>query len=374
MRDKVMRRQDEEEREERAMAVLDAIQVVLEQVGTPLNYRELTRRVLQGQLWHTTGKTPADTVCARLAVDITQRGSASRFQRTAKGMFALRAWGLPDYDGRTSRGRTGRHRQQQSAPSTAALPAVPAASAALAVSPSTAKALSFSDAAESVLAQYAGKKPMHYRALTERALELGLVKTARRTPEATLYAQILTENARRTRQGKSPRFVKQGRGYVGLASWQGQGLAGQIAQHNAQVRQHLHTRLKAMPPEVFEALIGQLLVALGFEDVEVTARAGDGGIDVRGTLVVGDVIRTRMAVQVKRWKHNVQAPIIQQVRGALGAHEQGLIITTSDFSSGARDEARRAGRDACGPHERRAARGAARRARHRRTPQHPRPD
>jgi len=37
----------------------------------------------------------------------------------------------------------------------------------------------------------------------------------------------------------------------------------------------------------------------------------------------------------------VQSPVIQQVRGSLGAHEQGLIITTSDFSSGARKEAAR---------------------------------
>jgi len=47
-------------------------------------------------------------------------------------------------------------------------------------------------------------------------------------------------------------------------------------------------------------------------------------------------------VQVKRWKSNVQAPVIQQVRGSLGTHEQGLIITTSDFSKGAREEATRA--------------------------------
>lgn len=32
---------------------------------------------------------------------------------------------------------------------------------------------------------------------------------------------------------------------------------------------------------------------------------------------------------------------MQQVRGSLGAHEQGLIITTSDFSPGARSEAAR---------------------------------
>lgn len=96
-----------------------------------------------------------------------------------------------------------------------------------------------------------------------------------------------------------------------------------------------------MSPTAFERLVGDLLGAIGFAEVSVTGRSGDGGIDVRGTLVVGDVIRTRMAVQAKRWKHNVQAPVVQQVRGSLGTHEQGLIITTSDFSTGARDEAAR---------------------------------
>ena len=33
--------------------------------------------------------------------------------------------------------------------------------------------------------------------------------------------------------------------------------------------------------------------------------------------------------------------MVQQVRGSLGTHEQGLIITTSDFSPGARKEAAR---------------------------------
>ena len=51
-----------------------------------------------------------------------------------------------------------------------------------------------------------------------------------------------------------------------------------------------------------------------------------------------------MAVQVKRWKQNIQSPTVQQVRGSLGTHDQGLIITTSDFSSGAREEAEKADR------------------------------
>jgi restriction system protein len=84
---------------------------------------------------------------------------------------------------------------------------------------------------------------------------------------------------------------------------------------------------------------------MGFEDVAMTPINRDGGIDVRGTLVVGDVIRIRMAVQIKRWRRNVPAPIVQQVRGSLGTHERGLIITTSDFSPGAREEAARPNAD-----------------------------
>jgi len=204
------------------------------------------------------------------------------------------------------------------------------------------KGRSFIDAAERVLDLYAQKQPMHYRDITSRALELGLLRTQGQTPEATMYAQILDEVARTTRQGKTARFVKVGRGLVGLSSWTVGGLAGQIDQHNREVRRQLLARLSKMSPMRFEELVGQLLVALGFQEVLVTSRTGDGGIDVRGTLVVGDVIRTRMAVQVKRWKLNVQAPTVQQVRGSLGTHDQGLIITTSDFSPGARAEAEHA--------------------------------
>ena len=201
--------------------------------------------------------------------------------------------------------------------------------------------MSFTDATEYILKQFGNKKPMHYRAITDKVLELGLVQTRGQTPEATLYAQVLTEIERVTKRGESPRFIKHGKGFVGLTQWKGQGLAFQIQQHNTAVRKTLHAHLYKMNPADFEALIGKLLVALGFEEVTVTSISNDGGIDVRGLLVVGDVIRTRMAVQVKRWKNNVQAPTVQQVRGSLGTHEQGLIITTSSFSAGATKEAER---------------------------------
>jgi restriction system protein len=208
-----------------------------------------------------------------------------------------------------------------------------------------AEGLSFLEAAEYILDRFANAKPMHYRDVTKRALELGLIKTKGQTPEATLSAQLSVDIERNRRQGEASRFYRADRGMIGLTKWHGSGLGSQIGQHNERVRKALHAQLVSMPPQAFEALIGRLLVAIGFEDVSVTEYQGDGGIDVRATLVVGGVMRTRMAVQVKRWKANIQAPAVQQVRGSLGAHERGLVITTSRFSKGAIEEAARPDRD-----------------------------
>jgi restriction system protein len=152
---------------------------------------------------------------------------------------------------------------------------------------------------------------------------------------------VLTETKRAGERGTTPRFVMHGKGVIGLRKWLGEGLAYQIDKQNREVKKKLLDRVQALLPVEFERLIGRLLTKMGFVDVEVTKVSGDGGIDVRGTLVVGDIVRTKMAIQAKKWKSNVQAPVVQQVRGSLGAHEQGMIITTSKFGTGAEKEAAR---------------------------------
>ena len=166
-----------------------------------------------------------------------------------------------------------------------------------------------------------------------------LVADDNKTPASSMYSQIIREIKRCHRLGKQPRFVKHGRGFVGLSTWVARGLIFEIENHNRKVRRELHKHLLNMEWDDFERLIARLLEEMDFDGIEVTEKVKDGGIDVRGTLVVGDVIRTQMAVQVKRWKRNVQTPTVQQVRGSLGPHEQGLIITTGDFTKGARKNA-----------------------------------
>ncbi len=154
-----------------------------------------------------------------------------------------------------------------------------------------------------------------------------------------MNAQLVTEIKRAKASGDPGRFIRLSPGFYGLIKWIGTGLPYQISNHNREVRKKLISQLMALNPSKFEEIIGQLLAEMGFESIEVTKYGGNGGIDVRGTLQIGDVIRIKMAVQVKRWKNNIQSPTVQQVRGSLGAHEQGLIITTSKFSSGAVKEA-----------------------------------
>jgi restriction system protein len=300
------------------LSALAAARLILEQAAAPLHYEEITKRILASGIWHTSGKTPAATLSALLSNSVKKRSTASPFIHTSPGHYALNP-----------------------SPS-AALPAatcrLPAADCQ---APTVSKTLSFTDAAERILEASASKQ-LHYRDITRLALDQHLLDTTGKTPEATLYAQILTEVKRRRLRRDPQRFMMLGKGMISLAKWQASGIAYQVNEANKQAREKLLKHIKAMKPYDFENLVSQLLLALGFEEVEVTSRSNDGGIDVRGTLVVGDVIRTRLAVQVKRWKNNVQAPVIQQVRGSLGTHEQGLIITTSDFSKGARDEATRA--------------------------------
>ena len=289
------------------MNLLDAIQTVLTEARQPLGPAAIWERIAAQKLWTTRGKTPKATVNSLLSEDI-QKGADSSFQRVGRGLYVVRAAA-----GRRPSGGRPKKMPGRSTP------------------------MSFLDAAEHVLRQ-AGSSAMHYQAITERALSAGLIHTAGKTPGITLNSALSTDIRRREDRGEAPRFVRVKGGVFGLARVPDD-VRHLIVKQNGEVRARLLARVKEVTADDFEELIADLLNNMGFADVERTPLSGDGGIDVRGTLVVGDVVSVRMAVQAKRWQTNVSAPTVQQVRGSLAVHEQGLIITTSDFSKGAREEA-----------------------------------
>ena len=198
--------------------------------------------------------------------------------------------------------------------------------------------MTYLGAAEQVLRTESPGAPMHYRKLTELAIERDLIAPTGLTPEATMVAQISQHIRKREAAGRDARFRSYGRGLYGLAT-PTDPLGGSIDSHNREVRERLREALTTIDPRDFEHLIGALLAALGFEDVEVTKYSGDGGIDVRATLTVGGVTDVKTAVQVKRLSGSVPGKIVQQLRGGLGPHERGLIITLSTFTRAATTEA-----------------------------------
>lgn len=108
--------------------------------------------------------------------------------------------------------------------------------------------------------------------------------------------------------------------------------------------QSLLVVLKSLPPYGFELLCGRLLREHGFEDVAVTQRSRDGGIDGYGLLRLSPFVSLRVAFQAKRLADVVARRDIGEFRNALlGRAEKGVFITTGRFTRDAETEAARDG-------------------------------
>lgn len=77
---------------------LDAAEIVLRNRGTPMRASEITDEAVFARLLETSnGRTPHQTMKAKLSVDIRQHGRTSRFKRVGPGQFALRESGADEY-------------------------------------------------------------------------------------------------------------------------------------------------------------------------------------------------------------------------------------------------------------------------------------
>lgn len=102
--------------------------------------------------------------------------------------------------------------------------------------------------------------------------------------------------------------------------------------------------LRKIPPAAFERLCQRVLRESGFVEVEVTGRAGDGGIDGRGILRLQRVVSFQVLFQCKRYQGAVGPHEIRDFRGAMvGRSDKGLFITTGTFTRAAQTEATRDG-------------------------------
>ena len=200
--------------------------------------------------------------------------------------------------------------------------------------------MQFKDAAYEILKE-AGQ-PLHYKEIATRAMEAGLLETLGRTPEATMGSLLYTDTINpdsRFRRGDK-------RGTFALKMLTPGSITQQIENIQVQIQKDLRKQLLNMAPQKFEELIRLLLEQMGFEETETTPYSNDKGVDVRGVLRSNPLSIVKVAIQAKRWINNVGADVVRDLRGSLKVadSEQGLIITPSDFSSGAKEEAQASGK------------------------------
>jgi len=109
-------------------------------------------------------------------------------------------------------------------------------------------------------------------------------------------------------------------------------------------KEDLLAEIRNLSPDGFERLCQRILGALGFEDVLVTGKSGDGGIDGVATLRQLGVLSSRVYFQCKRYSANnpVTPEQVRGFRGALsekGQGSRGLFITTGRFTKQAEETA-----------------------------------
>ena len=129
------------------MTVKEAAIQVLNTEAKTLHVKVITDLILSRGLWQTQGKTPAATVEARIASEIKHNGEYSPINRVAPRTYSLQALG--------------------------AVTVSKFKKAKLAKT----KTLSFTNAAEKILAKFGNKQPMHYRDITNKALDFNLLDT-----------------------------------------------------------------------------------------------------------------------------------------------------------------------------------------------------
>lgn len=82
-------------------------------------------------------------------------------------------------------------------------------------------------------------------------------------------------------------------------------------------RKKLLEILLSLPPSGFERLCQRLLRESGFEQVIVTGRTGDGGIDGQGILQVNPFVSFKVLFQCKRYTGSVSVSQVRDFRGAM---------------------------------------------------------
>lgn len=188
----------------------------------------------------------------------------------------------------------------------------------------------------------AGGGPMHYRAIAGEAIKRGLWQPSGDTPWHTLNSDVRTDEERSGELGVSSVFSRRKGGLLELAAPEPQTVRS-VDGRDA-VKAELLDRAMQLHPRAFEELAGELIRRMGYRDVMVTPYVGDGGVDVTAVFPCGPLAEQHFVFQVKRFRRPLGQRAVRELRGVLGEHDQGVLISTGAFLPSAHRLAARWGR------------------------------
>jgi restriction system protein len=220
------------------------------------------------------------------------------------------------------------------------------------LAPEPKMALTFTDAAEKILRETA--KPQTHKQLAHKAIAEKLVQAESETPEISMHVSIRSEMKRRELRGEPQRFVFQGNGLFSLVEL----VAGkptektktaldQVRESRREAAEELYKKLtSANNGPNFETMVADLLVSMGYQDVQVVGGKDDQGVDILCEKRDG-LLKIRIAVQCKCKVLNqkVGPKDISTLRDNLSTYQcqQGIVVTTSQLNDVAK--AKEAGKD-----------------------------
>lgn len=216
------------------------------------------------------------------------------------------------------------------------------------------KTLSFADAAEKLLKEK--KKPLKYTELSKHALADQLIRTESQAPEITMYVSIRSEIKRRAERKEPQRFMFLGNGLftlvelvAGAPTQKTKSAVEQVRESRQEAYDKLYEKLtKGNQGKNFETMVGDLLIAMGYEDVEIIGGKDDQGVDILCRKLDG-ILSFRIAIQCKCRSSNkeIGPKDISTLRDNLSTYQcqQGILATTTNLNQAAKDKAKEAGKE-----------------------------
>jgi HJR/Mrr/RecB family endonuclease len=220
--------------------------------------------------------------------------------------------------------------------------------------PQAAGSMSFCDAAEVILRREG--KPLNHRQLARKAIEERLVHSESETPEISMHVSIRSEMKRRDLRAEPQRFAFLGNGlfslvelFTGAPKKKTKTAIDQVKESRKEACDDLFRKLTSSNQGAnFETMVADLLVQMGYQNVEVIGGKDDQGVDITCEKRDG-VLKTRVAIQCKCRNLNkkIGPKDVSTLRDNLSTYQcqQAILVTTSELNESAKSKAKEAGKE-----------------------------